>query len=165
LRYKEAFVGLKIKSKPFGEIEIENPVIIEIKDGIIGFESVKKYVLLDPPEESAFKWLQSIDNPDLAFIVIPPDIFHYNYKLEVSKEDLESIGLKNPEEAVCLAIVVVPEDPSRMSANLQAPIVINPKNFLAKQMISTNPQYTVRHYILDEMQNSASPKKEVINKK
>lgn len=158
-------MGLKLKSKPFGEIEIENPVIIEIKEGIIGFESKKQYVLLDSKEEGIFKWLQSADDPDLAFIVISPEIFHPNYKLEVSGEDLKSIGLESSKEAVCLVIVVVPDDPSKMSANLQAPIVINPKSFLAKQMISTNPQYTVRHYILDEMQNSTSQKEEAVNQK
>lgn len=158
-------MGLRLKSKPFGEIEIENPVIIEVKEGIIGFESRKQYILLDTKEEGIFKWLQSTDDPDLAFIVISPEVFCPNYKLEASKEDLRSIGLESSEEAVCLAIVVVPEDPSRMSANLQAPIVINPKNFLAKQIISTNPQYTVRHYILDEMQNNASQKKEAVSQK
>lgn len=158
-------MGLKLKSKPFGEIEIENPVIIEVKEGIIGFESKKQYILLDSKEEGIFKWLQSTDDPDLAFIVISPEIFYPNYKLEAGREDLKSIGLERSEEAVCLAIVVVPEDPSKMSANLQAPIVINPKNFLAKQIISTNPQYTVRHYILDEIQNSTSQKKEAVNQK
>lgn len=155
---------MKLKSKPFGEIEIENPVIIEIKEGIIGFEAKKKYVLLDSKEESVFKWLQSTDDPDLAFIVISPEVFHYNYKPEISEKDLNSIGIENLKEAICLAIVVVPEDPSRMSANLQAPIIINPKNLLAKQVISTNPQYMVRHYILDEMQDSIFRQEKVANR-
>ncbi|MDI6785648.1 MAG: flagellar assembly protein FliW [bacterium] len=158
-------MGLKLKSKPFGEIEIENPVIIEIKDGIIGFEAKKKYVLLDSKEEGIFKWMQSIDDQELAFIVISPEVFHPNYKLEASEEDLRSIGLESSEEVVYLAIVVVPEDPSKMSANLQAPIVINPKTFLAKQIISTNPQYTVRHYILDEMQDNVSQQEKAVNQK
>ncbi|MFH1449035.1 MAG: flagellar assembly protein FliW [bacterium] len=158
-------MGLKIKSKPFGEIEIENPVVIEFKESIIGFEFHKKYVILDADTESAFKWLQSISDPNLAFIVIPPETFYFNYKLEVSLQDLKSIGLDDPQEVTCLVIVVVPEDPSQMSANLQAPIVINPKNYLAKQMLSLNPQYTVRHKILDELQHSLLQKEKAVNQR
>jgi flagellar assembly factor FliW len=143
---------MKIKTKALGEIEISEERIIHLEEGIIGFKDIKEYVLLNAGEQSPFMWLQSIKEPDLAFIVIPPSSFYPDYKLEVAKEDLDAIGLDNLDDAAILAIVVVPEDPSKMSANLLAPIVINSKTWKGRQMISTNPKYTVRHYIIEEMQ-------------
>lgn len=143
---------MKIKTKPFGEIEISEERIIHIEEGIIGFKETKDYVLVNAGEGSPFMWLQAVDRPDLAFIVIPPGAFRPGYKLEVTGTDLASIDLKDLKDAVILAIVVVPDDPSKMTANLQAPVVINSKSWQGKQMISTNPNYTIRHYILEEMQ-------------
>lgn len=142
---------MRIKTKAFGEIEILEERIIHIEEGIIGFKETKDYVLLNAGEDSPFMWLQAIDRPDLAFIVISPTVFRPDYKLEVESRDLASIGLEDLHDATILAIVVVPDDPSKMTANLQAPIVINSRNWQGKQMISTNPDYTVRHYILEEM--------------
>ncbi len=142
---------MKIETKPFGEIEISEERIIRIEEGIIGFKGIKDYVLLNAGEGSPFMWLQAVEKPDLAFIVIPPTAFRPDYKLEVDKENLASINLKDPNEAAVLAIVVIPDEPSKMTANLQAPVVINSKTWQGKQMISTNPKYTVRHYILEEM--------------
>lgn len=144
---------MKIKTKPFGEIEISQERIIHIEEGIIGFKEVKDYVLLNAGEKSPFMWLQAVERPDLAFIVIPPTTFCPDYKLEGNKEDLATIGLKEDlAEVAVLAIVVVPDDPSKMTANLQAPVVINSSSWRGKQMITTNPKYTVRHFILEEMQ-------------
>jgi flagellar assembly factor FliW len=157
---------VKIKTKPLGEVEIKEEAIIHIERGIIGFEGITRYVILDTEKDSPFKWLQAVDKPSLAFIVIPPVCFRPDYKLEVSEEDLASIGIEDPSTAVVLAIVVVPrDDPSRMTANLQGPVVINPKTRKGKQMISTNPQYSVRHYILDELKAYAEREARLKNTK
>lgn len=150
---------MKIGTKAFGQIEVPEDYIIRIKEGLIGFEEIKEYVLLDAGKESPFKWLQSLKEPDLAFVVIPPTAFHLNYKLAVDKKDLEAIELKDPKEATALAICVIPhEDPSKMTANLQAPVIINAEKKIGRQVISTNQRHTLRHYIIEEME--ASFKKE-----
>lgn len=144
---------MRITTKPFGEIEVAEESLIEVKDGIIGFPGLARYVILNSEGGGPFKWFQSVDRPDLAFVVISPYEFRPDYSLEVSRGDLDSIDLADdPSGAVVLAIVVIPDDPSLMTANLQGPIVINPKNKQARQMISNNPQYSVRHYIIQEMQ-------------
>lgn len=156
---KEGIKTLRIKTKPLGEIEVAKESIIEVKEGIIGFPGLNRYILLNSEGGGPFEWFQSVDRVDLAFVVISPCEFRPDYTLEVSKSELESIGLKDPSEAVILAIVVIPDDPSMMTANLQGPIVINPKTKQARQMISNNPQYTVRHNILQEMQALADSDK------
>lgn len=146
---------MKIGTKAFGEIEITEDYIIRIEEGLIGFEKIKEYVLLDVGKNSPFKWLQSLKEPGLAFVVIPPTAFRLDYKLAVDKKDLEDIGLKDPKEATPLAICVIPhDDPSKMTANLQAPVIINSEKKIGKQVISTNQKHVLRHYIIEEMKTS-----------
>ncbi|MDI6703158.1 MAG: flagellar assembly protein FliW [bacterium] len=151
---------MRIKTKPFGEVEVDSDSIIHIDEGLIGFEKTKRYVLLDMKDEDIpFKWLQAVDNPNLAFVVIPPNYFRSDYRLEVEKDELASIGLEDTNKAISLAIVVIPEGrPEQMTANLLSPIVVNPDNKRGKQMISKNPRYGVRHYILKELQSHLTDK-------
>lgn len=143
-----------IATKPFGQIVVDERQIIDFPEGIYGFEDIKKFVILDANEKSPFKWLQAYDEPDLAFVIIRPIDFMVQYELEVMQEDLEDIGAKSPDEVIVFAIVTIPEDPSRMTANLQGPVLINPKTRKGKQAISLSDKYTVRHYILEEIKKA-----------
>lgn len=143
-----------IVTKPFGQIEVDERQIIDFPEGIYGFEDIKKFVILDAKEKSPFKWLQAYDEPDLAFVIIRPVDFMMQYELDVMPEDLEDIGAKSPEDVLVFAIVTIPEDPSKMTANLQGPVLINPKARKGKQAISLCDKYTVRHYILEEIKKA-----------
>ncbi len=143
-----------IATKPFGQIEVDERQIIDFPEGIYGFEDIKQFVILDASEKSPFKWLQAYDEPDLAFVIIRPIDFMVQYELNVMPEDLEDIGAKSPDEVIVFAIVTIPEDPSRMTANLQGPVLINPKTRKGKQAISLSDKYSVRHYILEEIKKT-----------
>jgi flagellar assembly factor FliW len=143
---------MKIKTKPYGEIEVSEKQKLCFPDSIIGFEGIQNYYLLDS-HEGPFYWLQAAEQPELAFLLINPRIFKSNYKLMVREEDLRSIGLENQDQCVDLAIVTVPEDPAKISANLMGPIIINKKTRQAKQVISANDEYSVKHYIMEELKS------------
>jgi len=99
--------------------------------------------------------MQAVDEPDLAFVIIRPEDFMVKYELEVLPSDLEEIGATSPDEVIVFAIVTIPEDPSRMTANLQGPVIINPKTRCGKQAISLSEHYSVRHYILEEIKKAS----------
>ncbi len=143
-----------IVTKPFGQIEVDERQIIDFPLGIYGFEDIKKFVILDANEKSPFKWLQAYEEPDLAFVVIRPVDFMVQYELDVLPQDLEDIGAKSPDDVLVFAIVTIPEDPSKMTANLQGPVIINPRTRQGKQAISLSDKYTVRHYILEEIKKA-----------
>ncbi len=145
---------MKIKTKPYGEIEVSEKQRIYFPEGIIGFEDVQYYYLIDS-KEGPFYWLQAENNPDLAFLLVNPRIFMDNYELKVSEAELKSIGIEGKEDILDFAIVTVPDDPSKISANLMGPIIINKKTRVAKQVISENDKYGVKHYILEEMKKSS----------
>lgn len=140
----------EIETKPFGKMVIDERQILNFPDGILGFENYTQFALIEENQESPFKWLQSLTELDLAFIVIQPDLFAPDYKPVLGQEDLDGIGLVSLDEAVVMTIVTIPNDnPQKMTANLQGPVVINPKNGKAKQFISKNENHPVRKMILE----------------
>lgn len=142
---------MKLFTARFGEIEIDRKDIISFPEGILGFENVKEYCIFNMEEGNPLMWMQSIDEPSLAFVIISPFSFTKNYSLELSDSDTEFLKLTKQEESQIFSIVVVPEDPRKMTANLQGPIIINTVEKIGKQVISTNPRHKTKHYILEEM--------------
>ena len=142
-----------LQTKHFGEINIEKKSIIVFDNGLPGFEKVKKYVLVDNEEaESPFKWLQGVDNTDLAFVIVNPFAIKKNYEFKVDDETLKAMDIVDTESIAVYCIVVVPQDINKMSMNLQAPLIINVANGKGRQYILDTVRFGVRHYILDELQ-------------
>ena len=148
----------RLKTKPFGEIEIDERQIVDFPEGLLGFDYVKKFVVLDSREKSPFKWLQAYDEPGLAFVIIRPIDFMVEYDLVISSADLEDVGAKEPGELLVFAIVTIPSNDKDMTANLQGPVIINPKKRVGKQAISLSEKYRVKHRILDEIENASGKK-------
>lgn len=134
-----------IETRRFGSLEIEEKDIIFIVGGMLGFEEQKRYVILDHDKETPFKWLQSVEEPDLAFVVLEPFIFYPGYEFDLSDEDVRELELAKPEQAMVLTVLVVPEDVKKITANLRAPIVINLSNKKGKQVILTDDRYPVKY--------------------
>ena len=144
---------MKINSTRFGEIEISENDIIDFVEGILGFEEMKKYVILNIEENNPLMIMQSIEEPALAFILINPYEFRSEYQLELSDNEVKKLKIEKEEDVDLFAIVVVPhENPEKMTANLQGPIVINRNKKLGKQVINNNHQYGIKHCIIKEME-------------
>ncbi len=149
---------LEINSKPYGKVTVSKDQLITFTDGILGFENLKEYYLLDR-DEGPFYWLQSVDVTEIAFIIINPMYFKADYRLELSQKDFKDIDLyseKDIEENTLLFVIVTipPDNPKNMTANLLGPIIINKLNKKGKQALSLNNEYNTRHNILDELEKS-----------
>ncbi len=145
-------MSIKIQTKPFGEIEVDELQVIDFPDGILGFDFIRKFVILDTEDQgSPFKWMQAFEEKDLAFVIIRPVDFMESYDLVISQSDFEAVKAESADDVVVFAIVTIPENPKQMTANLQGPIIINPVKRLGRQAISMSERYKVRHNILDEI--------------
>ncbi len=142
---------MRVVTKAYGAIEVDDRQRISFPDGILGFEDLKDYVLLDAAQPP-FYWLQSLDRKDIAFVMIEPRVFRPDYSPELEPEDLAEIGITAPGDALVFAIVTIPEDTRRMTANLQGPVIINRHTRTGRQFISPSPRWGVRHVILEEME-------------
>lgn len=144
-----------VNTTRFGEINVSDDAIVNFPEGIIGFETVRRFFLYEQENSGMFRWLQAVDVPELAFVLIRPEEFYCDYALDITRADADILELEEPVEVEIWAIVVIPGDPARMTANLQGPVVINTKNMIGRQVVSTNPRHRLRHYILDEMKKLA----------
>jgi flagellar assembly factor FliW len=141
---------MRVNTKAYGPLEVDERQKIYFPFGILGFENLKYYVLLDAKQQP-FYWLQSMDVVEIAFVLIDPAVFRPDYTLDVSKEELEEIGIKNKDDILCFAIVTIPDNLSSMTANLQGPIIINRSTRVGRQSINTDSKWKVRHAIMEEL--------------
>ena len=137
-----------IKTKAFGEIEVSEKQKIYFKDGILGFEDIHNFFLLDTEEGSPFFWFQALEEPEIAFIIIDPRFVEQDYKLNIDDKELEEIGIKNQDELLIFSIVTIYQKPEDITVNLLGPIIINKNNHHAKQVINQNDEYLIKHPLL-----------------
>jgi flagellar assembly factor FliW len=140
---------MTLQTKAYGLVEIEEQQLLEFPQGLLGFEEYRRFALIDAHKKPFF-WLQSTEDPHIAFILIKPSIFHEDYDPGISQEDLDDIGAEAAEECLVFAIVTIPES-GPMTANLQGPLYISKKTLRGKQCISPRDEYRTRHDILEEM--------------
>ncbi len=139
-----------VKTSRFGEITVEDSAVIEFPEGIVGFPDVRGFVIFDGPEGTPFKWLQSTDRPELAFVVCDPLLFKADYRVSVNKEELAALALERTEDAVICLILSIPADPWKMTANLLGPVIFNAEKRLGKQLVLSGPEYTTKHPVFPD---------------
>ncbi len=139
---------MRIKTKRFGELEVNPENVLTFPNGLLGFKDVHDFILIDPSENSPLKWLQSVTAPELAFVVTDPLLFKPDYEIRIYRTDLEEIEVNNPENVIQLVIVTVPRDPSKMTANLKGPLLINTENNKGKQLVLDDSEYELKYRLL-----------------
>ncbi len=144
-----------VHSHRFGDLEVSDDRIYRIIGGLQGFAGRERYAALQFPRQRPFVWLQSVDDPDLAFVVVDPGEFVPDYAPAVRPEDLAQLGLGSVGEARLWVCVVIPPDPWEMTANLQGPLVVNPRTRLGKQVVLGEGPYTTKHSVIGEFRRAA----------
>ena len=135
---------MKIQTKYFGEVTIYEADIITFPNGILGFPDEKKFILLDIPDNPSFLVLQSINDANIAFIVIPPHQLYQDYELKVDDTTLELLEIESEKDVTLLSIVTLKENFTDSTINLQAPIIINHNKKLAKQYITNSKNHSIQ---------------------
>ena len=126
---------MKIKTKQFGEIEVDEKLIINFKDGILGFEELKKYVLLTE-ENGIFFWLTSLEEPEIVFPLFPLRVLDKSYPQE---KEFEAFGIVNLDK-----------EPSKININLKAPVYINQVNKSGFQKIIDSDKFPIEYSLFVE---------------
>lgn len=144
-----------VKTKHFGEIDLDEDKIITFDEGILGFTDYKRYAIIydnESGERPDITWLQNIDEPALAIPVVSPFLIKPDFNPTVEDELLASLGEITPENLVVLVSVTVPSDVSKISANLRAPFVINADQKKGCQVIVDDADYEVKYYFYEQLQ-------------
>lgn len=151
-----------VKTRFFGEVDIEDEKILTFDNGIMGFEDMKRWTLIydiEKGSEGPISWFQSLDMAELALPVINPYTVTAVYEPVVEDELLKPLGEFKDEELVTLLTITIPsEDPSKTTANFRAPILINPVNRKGTQVIVNNEDYPIKFSIYESVQKMKAEK-------
>lgn len=144
-----------VKTKFFGEVELDDDKILEFPKGIIGFEGFTKYAILfdvDDESEKRINWLQSLDEPVLALPVVDPLAIVEDYAPMIDDDLLAPLGNPADEDLLFLLAMTVPSDMTKVTANMKAPFIINTVTRQGVQLIVENEDYLVKYNVYDAVQ-------------
>lgn len=148
---------MQIQTTRFGEIEVPDEAIINFPLGIVGFKDSRRFVIFDCGEQGIFKWLQSADLPDLAFVVCESHLIVPDYQVIIRPEEQELLKLDNTDDAAICLILVIPENPQEATANLLGPIVMNSTSRIGTQLVLVNAEYNTRYKIFKPTTTGDAP--------
>ena len=137
---------MKINTTKFGEVEIEGERVFEFAMPIIGFDNLTKFVILDPNQDSLFKWLQAVEDADLAFPIISVAALDFDYTINLSDDVVNALNITNPENLLVMNITSIPqENPKGTTINLLAPLIFNLENQKAGQVVLSGSGYDISY--------------------
>jgi flagellar assembly factor FliW len=136
---------MKVETTRFGDIEIQEERAISFPEGLPGFSEAHRFVLLDHHEPSPFQWLQSLDEPGLAFVVIVAGRIDPAFSRNIPLHVLAELDLTDPADAAVLVVVTIDRRSRRVTANLLGPLVIDPVTRRGKQAILMNSGLSTKH--------------------
>lgn len=135
---------MKIETRLFGEVDIDEKSIIIFEKGIPGFEKFSRFVLLDI-EESLMKCLQSIEDKNMCLVIINPFDYFKDYEINLSAEEISRLQIPKEEDVLVFNVLNIKED--KITANMLAPIVINAIKKLGMQIVLQESNYNIRQEI------------------
>lgn len=137
---------MKLNTVRFGEIEVEESRIFDFKLPIIGFDELTKYVIVEPNKDTLFKWLQSTEDPSLAFPIISVASLDFDYSVDLSDNVISELSITNAESLLVMNITSIPQDnPKGTTINLLAPLIFNLDNQTAAQIVLSGSGYSINH--------------------
>ncbi|AGB42147.1 hypothetical protein Halha_2273 [Halobacteroides halobius DSM 5150] len=143
---------MRIETTRFGEIEVSEEEIIIFHQGLYGFKDEKQFMLIED-QETDFFWLQAVHNPDLAFVVTEPWAFCQTYEFDLKESVKRELKINGQEDVLVINIVVVPDNPKEMTMNLKAPLVINKRERIGRQIILEDTSYPVKFKLFSDRDN------------
>ncbi len=137
---------MDVRTTRFGVIQIQDDRVVTFPAGLLGFGERTRYCLLEPGEDACFFWLQSLDDPALAFVVTDPSLFVPEYSVPIRAEQMESLSLEKLEDAQ--VFVIVNKVDGQLTGNLQGPLVVNTLTRTGEQMVLAEKRWTTRHPLM-----------------
>ena len=148
-----------IQTTRFGEVEIQDSDILTFPSGLLGFSNEHHYVLIEDEMGSPFQWLQSLDNQELAFVTISPEIAFNDFSLDLTEDHLKKLEAKDIKDLTVKCIVTMAKQLKDVTVNLQGPLLLNLKKKLCMQVVVADGTYTTRHPLFGDKLEIASKEK------
>lgn len=137
---------MNLSTVRFGEIEIDEKRIFDFVLPLIGFDTHKKFVVIEPSKDALFKWLQSVEDPALAFPIISVSSLSIDYTIDLPDAVVEALSITNVESLLVMNITSIPQDnPKGTTINLLAPLILNVDTQKAGQIVLSGSGYDISY--------------------
>ncbi|MBF0159053.1 MAG: flagellar assembly protein FliW [Magnetococcales bacterium] len=154
---------MDIHGTRFGTLEFDETEVIRLDEGLLGFPLSRRFLLFPYGENSSFFWLQSVDEPEIAFIVINPFDFFSDLEFIIQDADSEAILLQRSEDVEIFTLVTIPEGrPEEMRTNLAGPVIVNVSNRLGRQVLIK--EYSPRQPLIPEQMRRTFQQRQALEK-
>ncbi|MGE7986194.1 flagellar assembly protein FliW [Lysinibacillus fusiformis] len=146
---------MKIATKFLGEVEIIEQDILTFEHGLLGLEEERKFILLPIDADLPLAILQSVERPEIGFVVAYPFAFKKDYSFDISEEDLEQLHLEKEENVLTYSIVTMKDTFQDSTINLLAPLIINMEKKCGKQIVLQDSKSYPLRYPMQPLEGSA----------
>ena len=141
---------IHLETPLFGRLEIREEEMIHFPAGIPGFEDARQFVVIKPDADIPFSYMQCVDIPNLSFIVTNPFLFYRDYEFELPEAVQQELQVADEKELVVWSIVTIKDRLRDATLNLLAPVIINARKRIGKQVVLHNAPYTTKHRLIHE---------------
>ena len=138
----------------FGTSETHEEKIINFPAGLPGFEELHRFIIIEASNTKPIYWLQSVENKDIALPVIISFAILNDYNINIRENELDDLFVESKNDLLVLNVVVIPEDMTKMTVNLAAPVVINAKRGVGKQIIIDASELPLRYPVYEAIRES-----------
>jgi flagellar assembly factor FliW len=122
----------------------DDGILLTLPKGLLGFPHLTRYRLFEPSDGYPLKFLQAVEQPEISFVCMDPVGLKPDYAVSLSDAEAEELGLEAPTDALILTLVVIPEDPRRMTTNLAGPLVVNARTRIGLQVALPSDRYPLK---------------------
>lgn len=133
-----------VASERLGDFEVEDDRILAFPDGLLGFQGAQRFAMVEGDDNGTYYWLQSVDDPSLAFLSVVPWAFFPDYAIELGDTDEQSLGLTSAADALVLCLLTVHRESGQITANLLGPLVVNASSRVGRQLVLADSGYPVK---------------------
>ena len=155
---------MKVETTRFGVLEIEEDQVITLVEGLLGFSECTRFTMFSDELGEPFKWMQSLDMPSLAFVVVDPGLILPEYQFSLQKEKIKGLEAETVEDLQVYVIVTMAANILDITVNLQGPLVLNKGNSVGTQIVLTDPAFSTRHPLFTDQPEDEKEMKEAIKK-
>ncbi len=145
---------VRVRSPRFGDLEVRADRVLHFPQGLIGFPKARSFVILDHRPGSPFKWMLCLEQPDVAFAVVEPGHFVPGYRapLDLAARTLDA----DPADVALFVIVTIPPDPMAMTVNLMAPVVVDVRTRVSRQLVLEDGRFDPSYRVCQAPQAAAA---------
>jgi len=135
---------MQLMTSHFGLVEFDESKKFFFEEGLPGLEDEREFALLSHEQSAPVCWLQSMVHPEIALPVLNPFLLCPTYSFDITDSDVEALGIEDDKDVFTINVVVIPKDPTEMTINLAAPIIVNAVNHQAKQIFVSDKRYKIK---------------------